>query len=642
MTPLARRRGLASESALAAGRWSAWRRPARGQRTSPPDPDPSSCPPRRPRRPRTESRSPAGRGRAAAQDGPAPACRCRQLSRRPRAVRPVPTSGTAGAAAGGRRRLPHRRHRPTHRGTPAVPPKAPHPDLIEGDPAPKPHAEPWRGGAAPGQLASASHPRRLRGPADRLRRPGFQVAGLDGRDQVTPRQVAGPTVAAPEVAVALPTLAAPERAVPAVGRAAQAAGREARRHAGVRGRGRSGPGLPVPRAGAGRALDGLQRRRQARQARPHPHDMACTGLATLAFLTADHTPAKEGPYRSVVAQVARLPAGPARRRRRPPRPQRHARRRGRPGQPLRPGHLHDGPVGGRPDDRRPPVHRGGPEGRRVHRQEPEPAGRLALLAAARRATPACSAGRSWRCTTPSSWASRCPSRPRRGPSTSSSPSATARRRSSPATCPAAGAYLRDDGRGAVRPAAARRRDQRRADQGGQRVPDQQPAAAPAGPTSTSGITPRCRYRRCRRRWPGATAGGAGTQRPTGRARPTCRPRRGRSGTRSPRHADRDAEEGRPRRRLLGRQHLGRARRAGLHHLAGDADAGSLLPLPAAAPAPETDADPLPDEARPAAAEVGAPPAARRTAAPPAAKTSGEKPRRGWNDPGGHFPRVEPN
>jgi hypothetical protein len=31
-----------------------------------------------------------------------------------------------------------------------------------------------------------------------------------------------------------------------------------------------------------------------------PHDMACTGLSVLAFLAADHTPAKPGPYRDVV------------------------------------------------------------------------------------------------------------------------------------------------------------------------------------------------------------------------------------------------------------------------------------------------------------------------------------------------------
>ena len=34
-----------------------------------------------------------------------------------------------------------------------------------------------------------------------------------------------------------------------------------------------------------------------------PHDMAYTGLATLAFLAADHSPAKGGPYRETVAKA---------------------------------------------------------------------------------------------------------------------------------------------------------------------------------------------------------------------------------------------------------------------------------------------------------------------------------------------------
>jgi hypothetical protein len=35
---------------------------------------------------------------------------------------------------------------------------------------------------------------------------------------------------------------------------------------------------------------------------PHPHDTACTGLAVLAFLTRDHVPGKEGPYRATVVR----------------------------------------------------------------------------------------------------------------------------------------------------------------------------------------------------------------------------------------------------------------------------------------------------------------------------------------------------
>jgi hypothetical protein len=35
---------------------------------------------------------------------------------------------------------------------------------------------------------------------------------------------------------------------------------------------------------------------------PHPHDTACTGLALLSFLTRDHVPGKEGPYRATVVR----------------------------------------------------------------------------------------------------------------------------------------------------------------------------------------------------------------------------------------------------------------------------------------------------------------------------------------------------
>lgn len=43
--------------------------------------------------------------------------------------------------------------------------------------------------------------------------------------------------------------------------------------------------------------------RHRRAAADHPHDMACTGLATLAFLAQGHSPAKAGPYQDNVTRA---------------------------------------------------------------------------------------------------------------------------------------------------------------------------------------------------------------------------------------------------------------------------------------------------------------------------------------------------
>jgi len=116
------------------------------------------------------------------------------------------------------------------------------------------------------------------------------------------RTVSGPPVAAPEVTVAVPKLAAPESLF-------QRSPEQRKPLVEKRG------GTPESEGAVDRALAYLSRQQepdgrwtvfnddgQPGHRGQHPHDMACTGLATLAFLTADHTPAKEGPYRQTVTQ----------------------------------------------------------------------------------------------------------------------------------------------------------------------------------------------------------------------------------------------------------------------------------------------------------------------------------------------------
>ncbi len=115
-----------------------------------------------------------------------------------------------------------------------------------------------------------------------------------------PRTISAPPVAAPEVTVAVPKLAAPESLF-------QRSPEQRKPLVEKRG------GTPESEGAVKRALAYLARQQEPDgrwtvfyDDRPpgrrgqHPHDMACTGLATLAFLTADHTPAKEGPYRQTV------------------------------------------------------------------------------------------------------------------------------------------------------------------------------------------------------------------------------------------------------------------------------------------------------------------------------------------------------
>jgi hypothetical protein len=116
------------------------------------------------------------------------------------------------------------------------------------------------------------------------------------------RTVSGPPVAAPEVTVAVPKLAAPESLF-------QRSPEQRKPLVEKRG------GTPESEGAVERALAYLSRQQEPDgrwtvfndDGKPgkrgqHPHDMACTGLATLAFLTADNTPAKEGPYRQTVTQ----------------------------------------------------------------------------------------------------------------------------------------------------------------------------------------------------------------------------------------------------------------------------------------------------------------------------------------------------
>jgi hypothetical protein len=118
-----------------------------------------------------------------------------------------------------------------------------------------------------------------------------------------PRTVSAPAVIAPEVTIALPKLAAPQSLF-------QRSPEQRKPLVEKRG------GTPESEGAVDRALAYLSRQQEPDgrwavfnddsmpgKRRPHPHDMACTGLATLAFLTADNTPAKQGPYRATVARA---------------------------------------------------------------------------------------------------------------------------------------------------------------------------------------------------------------------------------------------------------------------------------------------------------------------------------------------------